>query len=168
MKDRRDTLWNVAVIALAVVFVLPRSACGETIPPELLREDFQIMRHALEEAHGGIYRYTSKADMDRTFDRAYKSIDRPMTDLEFWWLVAPVVAHIKCGHTFIWFPTNVQAELATTVLRFPLRTKVIHDRVHPRSAVPAGAQKANSYVQPSTFDILAGASPASARDGWAE
>ena len=28
--------------------------------------------------------------------------------------------------------------------------------------------KANSYVQPSIFDMLAGASPASARDGWAE
>ena len=35
-------------------------------------------------------------------------------------------------------------------------------------SVQAAAQKANSYVQPSTFDILAGASPASAMDGWAE
>ena len=26
----------------------------------------------------------------------------------------------------------------------------------------------NSYVQPSVFDMLAGASPASAMDGWAE
>ena len=35
-------------------------------------------------------------------------------------------------------------------------------------SVQAGAQKANSYVQPSVFDMLAGASPASAMDGWAE
>jgi hypothetical protein len=34
--------------------------------------------------------------------------------------------------------------------------------------VQAGAPKANSYVQPSVFDMLAGASPASAMDGWAE
>jgi hypothetical protein len=31
--------------------------------------------------------------------------------------------------------------------------------------VQVGAQKANSYVQPSTFDKLAGESPASAMDG---
>jgi hypothetical protein len=31
-----------------------------------------------------------------------------------------------------------------------------------------GVKKAISYVQPSSFDMLAGASPASARDGWAE
>jgi len=29
-------------------------------------------------------------------------------------------------------------------------------------------KKAISYVQPSVFDMLAGASPASAMDGWAE
>jgi hypothetical protein len=39
---------------------------------------------------------------------------------------------------------------------------------HPRSAQYARREKANSYVQPSVFDMLAGASPASARDGWAE
>jgi hypothetical protein len=32
----------------------------------------------------------------------------------------------------------------------------------------SGREKPNSYVQPSVFDMLAGASPASARDGWAE
>ena len=31
-----------------------------------------------------------------------------------------------------------------------------------------GRQEAISYVQPSVFDMLAGASPASAMDGWAE
>jgi hypothetical protein len=40
---------------------------------------------------------------------------------------------------------------------------------YPRSVnKPAARQKAISYVQPSGFDILAGARPASARDGWAE
>jgi len=39
---------------------------------------------------------------------------------------------------------------------------------HPRSAEYAPRQKAISYVQPLTFDMLAGASPASAMEGWAE
>jgi hypothetical protein len=41
--------------------------------------------------------------------------------------------------------------------------------LYPRSAnKPAARQKAISYVQPLGFDILAGARPASAMDGWAE
>src|SRR5688500_18465975 len=79
-------------------------AVAQPIPATLLRDDFRIMRDALEQAHGGIYRYTSKMEMDRTFDRAFRKINRPMSDLEFWRLVAPVVAQIKCGHTFLWFP----------------------------------------------------------------
>jgi hypothetical protein len=40
---------------------------------------------------------------------------------------------------------------------------------YPRSVnKPAARQKAISYVQPSTLDMLAGESPASAMDGWAE
>ena len=40
---------------------------------------------------------------------------------------------------------------------------------HPRSAEYKRArQEAVSYVQPSVFDMLAGARPASAMDGWAE
>ncbi|MGE5069983.1 MAG: hypothetical protein ACM3KJ_04815, partial [Bacillota bacterium] len=62
------------------------------------------------ESHGGLYFYNSKADMDRTFDRAYKRIDHPMTGLEFWALVAPVVAHIRDSHLFTLWPTNIVSE----------------------------------------------------------
>ena len=36
----------------------------EPVPPEKLREDFRILRGALEEGHPGIYRYTPKQEMD--------------------------------------------------------------------------------------------------------
>ena len=106
-----------AWIALLVIcyLIFSPSVFGQEIPAKLLQEDFQIMRHALEKAHGGIYRYTTKAEMDRTFDRAYRKIDHPMTDLEFWRLVAPVVVQIKCGHTYIWVPKSLQAKLVTTI-----------------------------------------------------
>jgi C-terminal processing protease CtpA/Prc len=57
--------------------------------------------------------------MDRTFDSAYGNIDHPMTALEFWRLAAPVVAHIKDGHTYLWFPETVQTQLETTIPLFP-------------------------------------------------
>jgi hypothetical protein len=42
-------------------------------------------------------------------------------------------------------------------------------RGHSRSVKYKRARpKAVSYVQPSVFDMLAGANPASAREGWAE
>src|SRR6185369_5091903 len=93
---------------------------AQTLPVSLLQEDFQIMRHALEQAHGGIYRYTSKREMDRAFERAYRRVDHPMTELDFWRLLAPVIAQIKCGHTYIWFPKSLQTQFETNTPFFPL------------------------------------------------
>lgn len=94
----------------------------------LLQEDFQIMRSALEQAHGGIYRYSSKREMDRVFDQAYRQIQKPMTDLEFWQLAAPAVAKIKCGHTALWLPNETTARLMTNIPALPLVVRIFNDR----------------------------------------
>jgi hypothetical protein len=39
-----------------------------------LRQDFAALRRVLEESHPGLYRYTSKKEMDADFDRALQSI----------------------------------------------------------------------------------------------
>jgi len=97
MTPLYDAVWKDLAILLVLGHVLQCSADGQEIPPTLLQEDFKILRHALEEAHGGLYRYTSKADMDRIFDQAYRKIDYAMTPVEFWALVTPVIVHIKDG-----------------------------------------------------------------------
>ena len=48
----------------------PPASSLERVPPEKLREDFRILRGALEEGHPGIYRYTPKAELDKRFDQA--------------------------------------------------------------------------------------------------
>jgi hypothetical protein len=115
---------------MAVGLVSPRKAWSGTVSAQLLQEDFQIMRHALEEGHAGIYWYSSKGDMDRTFDLAYRKIDHPMTDLEFWRLAAPVVAHIKCGHTYLGFPAALRAQDKTSIPYLPSRVMVLGGRVY--------------------------------------
>src|SRR5262249_1368043 len=79
--------------------------------PQQLREDFEIARHALEEGHSGIYRYTPKVKMDATFDAAERSLDHPMDVYEFVRVVAPAVNAIKCGHTGLSLPDAVRQEL---------------------------------------------------------
>jgi hypothetical protein len=64
--------------------------------------------------------------MDRTFDQAYKTIDRPMTALEFWALVAPVVAHIKDGHLFTYWPEDLPW---TQVPLLPIGVRVFDRRL---------------------------------------
>jgi hypothetical protein len=108
---------------------LPASLPGtEKLAPEALREDFRIARHALEEGHAGIYRYTPKRVLDRIFDDAERAIDRPMDAYEFYRLLAPVIAAIKCGHTTVSLPEPVRRYLNTEAPLLPLRVKILGGR----------------------------------------
>jgi len=64
----------------------------------------------LEEGHGGLYRYTKKVELDRIFDDAEKSLDHPMDFYEFYRVMAPTIAAIKCGHTNVSVPPDVREE----------------------------------------------------------
>ncbi|HWO00709.1 MAG TPA: S41 family peptidase [Blastocatellia bacterium] len=130
---------SAARLVLTIVFALAFSLLtvaqsSQPVPQKFERdklvEDFQIARQALEEGHSGIYRYTNKAELDRVFDAALKSIDRPMDAFEFYRVLAPVVATIKCGHTGVWLPDATRKDLNNSTPLLPLRIRVINKRAY--------------------------------------
>jgi RNA polymerase sigma factor (sigma-70 family) len=107
-------------------------ALSRKIEPQELLTDFLLARRALEEAHSGIYRYTSKKDLDGLFEKAEKSLAKPMSRLEFYRVLAPVVAAIKCGHTDIW-PATARELMNVSVAGnplFPLYVRVLEGKVY--------------------------------------
>jgi hypothetical protein len=97
---------------------------------EKLLEDFKILRASLEEGHSGIYRYTSKDELDRVFDKAAAQLTRSMDAVEFYRVVAPVVAAIKCGHTSVSLPNDLRQEFNAKTLLLPFSIRVIGKRVY--------------------------------------
>jgi hypothetical protein len=120
---------GILVVLLPLLASGPRALAGEPAPPKFppdkLVEDFRLARKALEEGHSGIYRYTPKPELDRVFDRAEKSLDRPMDVFEFYRVVAPAVAAVKCGHTGPALPRN--APLGPVL---PLRVRLVGGKVY--------------------------------------
>lgn len=100
------------------------------IKPAMLLEDFQIARKALEEGHPGIYRYTLKAEMDRIFETAAKSLDRSLTTDEFYRLLAPVIAAVKCGHTGLYLTEAITSQLNNQVPVLPAQVRVLNGKVY--------------------------------------
>lgn len=116
---------------LLMVLLLPMQLCQSQakFTREELRADFQVLRQALEEGHIGIYRYTNKAEMDRIFERGAQSLDRAMDGYEFYRIVAPVVAAIKCGHTRMQLPDALRQELEKRLPLLPLQVRVLDGKV---------------------------------------
>ncbi|MDQ2947257.1 MAG: hypothetical protein M3Y27_15220, partial [Acidobacteriota bacterium] len=100
MKKTCLGLPTVSTIAIALLFVVSCATRAQTtkkFEPRQLQEDFQIARQSLEEGQSGLYRYTKKADLDRIFDEAEKSLDHPMDFFEFYRVMMPTIAAIKGG-----------------------------------------------------------------------
>ena len=82
--------------------------------------DFDLMRSLLEEAHSGLYRYSTRAEMDRVFEVQRAKLSHPVKKAAFMELIAETLATIRCGHTSYEPEDAMQKEVLKLPL-FPLR-----------------------------------------------
>jgi hypothetical protein len=95
---------------------------GELTPTEM-QADFDRMRVMLEEVHPGIYRYSTKAEMNRMFKSQRAKLNHSMTQQEFMMVVSETVASIRCGHTKVSLDDTTQAAMEKA-RKFPMQTLV--------------------------------------------
>ncbi|MEO7457374.1 MAG: S41 family peptidase [Gemmatimonadaceae bacterium] len=161
--------------ALLLVLVLPFLANGQPtrqLTAAQAREDVDTLRHALEEAHGALYRFTPKAELDRPFDGYRSRITGAMSLLEFHALTREMVAEIGDGHARLDPDDATMAAMAAASL--PLRVAVEGDRL----IVTSNDSPDDTSIQPGMEvvringhtgkAILAALYPRMPRDGFIE
>lgn len=103
---------------------------AKIIQPDKLKEDLDFLFKTIEEVHPNMYAYTSKEEFIPLQNELYRQINQPMNRLEFYKLVAPVVASLKNGHTFLKPPyTFFQNYAINGGKYFPLEMQVDDDKV---------------------------------------
>lgn len=145
-----------AVLMAASVMASPASAaCTPDAPPATeatptadpakalttaqIAEDAALLRRALEMVHPGLYRYSTKTEIDAAFAAFEASLAGVKTDLDLYREISRLVAKIRCDHT----KAEVPEELATFRKKvpsfLPFRFKVIGGRMFVASCDPAQA-----------------------------
>lgn len=96
-------IFLVLIMGMALSFLNAQSTeqIVRLIPKPQLHQDLDILKSQLESVHAGLYTYTSKEKMDAAFVKIKEQVNRPMSDIEFYRLVAPVQQKIKNGHSMI-------------------------------------------------------------------
>lgn len=102
---------------------------GKKFTPHELKEDFHLLRKALEEAHPALYKFTSKKSMDSLFNAVERSLNKEMTEANFWTLLAPVFGKIQCGHTRIYPSDNYRNYFMTKTKLFPFDVRIIDNKL---------------------------------------
>jgi len=97
---------------------------------EQLQVDFRIFRTALEEAHSGLYYYSSKEEMNSLFDSVSGRLDSPMNEAEFFRHLTLMVAGINDGHTSVVHSGPFDKYLSGEPILMPFNLRFIGGRAY--------------------------------------
>lgn len=101
-----------------------------TFEIDKLQEDFEILKTTIKEAHPGLYWYISEEEFDSIIDSTAKIISSEMTDLDFYRVLAPLIAKINCGHTRIYNSLDYRKYQKEKNKYFPLELFFENERVY--------------------------------------
>ena len=145
---------------------------GTFLTPQELEEDFEIFRGALKEMHPGLYWYSSKKEMDKIFEGIQSSLNREMTDLDFFRLLSKAISKIRCGHTWIAPAEITSSRIFDKGLFLPIEIRLIDNKVYyfknysdQDLTIEPGEQilKVNQYSIDSLIELSDNVHPG---DGW--
>ena len=87
--------WILLILLVQATYI---AFAQRVYTPAELKQDFTIMKAALQEAHPGLYRYNSKETINQLFSTLQQKLNKGMTELEFYRLATPVLSAIDDGH----------------------------------------------------------------------
>ncbi len=90
-----------------------------------LHQDFEFIKNAIINGHPGALRYTTKAELENSYQEILKQINKPLTEKEFRFLVLEWIEKIKCAHTTI-FASNA----------YTYATTIKMDTIHRKRTLP--------------------------------
>lgn len=171
---RRLPLWP-AVFAMSLFCA---HAAAAQSPPAVLtlaqaQEDFDVMRRSLQEAHGGLYRHTPRAELEARFDALRARLHGDVSQREMTALISEMVAAVRCGHTRLEYDSTTVAALATARV-FPLRVlvegrglRVMYNDAPGDTTIRAGMEVLDVNGHPAA-DLIAALQPLVPGDGFIE
>lgn len=114
-----------------------------------LKEDVQVMEQMLKENHPSLYWYTSKDEVDASFQRTYARLTDSLNEIQFRTVIAETIFPIRCGHTSVRFSKNYYRYTDGLRMKtFPLIAKVIDDS---SLVVTTNINRRDSFIRTGTL-----------------
>ena len=121
-----------AAIILLLSYSITAQEYGDLpkIDKEKLRLDFEIFKQALEKHHSGMYWYTPKDSLDTAFKEGYDRIDKDLNEIEFFKIIAPIVALTREDHTDIELSEETEHFLENQAKYLPLKVVFLDTKMY--------------------------------------
>lgn len=120
---------------------------AKMVAPEDAKADIALLRRGLETIHPGLYRYTSKAEIDAAFAKLESAASTPISELALHRKISLMLATIHCDHTKAEMSDALETYRNANPTHLAFRFKLIEGRmiVYSNDGQP-GAPSAGSEV----------------------
>ncbi len=102
---------------------------AQTFTAEQATRDVALLRRALETVHPGLYRYSTKAEINAAFAQLETAASKPITELALHAEIARLLAVIHCDHTKAEMSEELTAFRTNSPTHLPLRFQLIEGRM---------------------------------------
>jgi hypothetical protein len=137
MPLENNNMKNIAFFSFLILSYL-LSSCSATgklsytperkYAPEALREDVEVMEKALQQNHPSLYWYSTKEEIDASFQKTYARLTDSLNEVQFRSIIAETIFPIRCGHTSVRFSKKYYSYIEGRRLKtFPFLAKVVDD-----------------------------------------
>jgi len=108
-----------------------------------LLEDFRQFRKYIEKESA--FLYGDRERIEELLEETEQQIKNGMSELEFYRLINPVVAQLRCGHSFLSLSKQSQQHMSESVRFLPLSVRIFDDNLyvienHSTKDISLGAQ----------------------------
>ena len=92
------------------------------------KEDLKILKTALEKIHPGLYWHVTKQDFEKEYNYIFNSINSEKTAYQYLEYILPLIAKIRCSHTYANLSEIEGTFKIKNLKRFPLNIKVVDNK----------------------------------------
>lgn len=96
--------------------------------PDQLQADLESLVTLLRENHPCLYRYIPKEVLEKEYLETKRRLNTGMDPVEFYTIIAPFIAKIRCSHTGLRLPNNYMDQVKKEGNYFPVRVFISGDR----------------------------------------
>lgn len=127
-----------------------------------MQSDFDLLRNSIREAHGGLYRFSDSAALNRRFDHYRSQLTSVTNQLAFISLISAMIAEIRDGHMRLEYDGTTVAQLSKARL-FPFgvmveseKLKVMYNDTPDNADIVPGMQiiSINGHTVPELLKLL--------------
>jgi hypothetical protein len=139
---------QLSILIIAALLTLSAAALASATPPRFSRadllEDFDRLSNTILSTNPLVF--CDRNELSRFIASQREKVTGPMSELDFYRLLAPIVAQVRCGHTGVSLGSATESSFRAEARYLPLLVRIVHGGIFVLASTDGGGPAAGDEI----------------------